>query len=345
MNLRWPWSAPGGKKANTRVGIDIGWSGVKVLRAATARDRTLRVLSAVVEDVAEPTPAAQQAALQRAIVAAGLAPGADVRLSIAGQDIMTRCLTLPAMTPTELDSAIRFEGETYIPFPLSDVVIDKQILETLDGKKMRVLLVAGKRETIQGRLAWIDDCGLRPTLLDIDALAVVNAYLADQEGAPPPMTTAVVQLGARCTNVAVLQRGQVCCFTRDVTIAGHDVTKIISEQLGVSVAEAEQLKFRPGEREADVSRAMRQALELLASDLRLSLDFYESQFEGGVERIVLTGGSSLVPLVPPLLKEQLNLPIELWAPQRWLTRHGAQVSKEVASRLAVCVGLVSREDL
>ena len=345
MNMRFPWPAPGGKKARLRVGIDIGLSAVKILRVEVARDRTARALEPVIEAVPEPTPAAQKAALQRAIVAANLPPGADVRLSMAGQDIMTRCLTLPAMTATELDGAIRFEGETYLPFPINDVVIDKQILESLNGNKMRVLLVAGKRDTIQAHVAWIQECGLRPALVDVDALAVVNAYVADQEGPPPPLTTALVHIGVRFTNVAILQRGQLCCFTRDLTIAGQDLTKTIAEQLGVPPTEAEQLKFQPGERGDDVNRAVHAALELLANELRLSLDFYESQFEGGVERMVLTGGTSLVPLVPPFLKEQLNLPIEPWTPQRWLTRHGLQVSKDVAARLAVCVGLASREDL
>ena len=345
MTIAWPWHGPKGQRANTRAAIDLGSSGVKIMRADVGRDRALRVVTAVIEEAADATPAAQTAALQRAMLSAHLPPGSDVRLSIAGQDIMTRLLTLPTMTAQELDSAIRFEGETYIPFPLSEVVIDKQILDTLDGKKMRVLLVAGKRDAIAAHLARVTAHGLVPVLLDVDALAVVNAYVADQDAPAPPMNMALVQFGARSTNVAILQRGQSCCFTRDLTVAGQDLTKAIAEQLGVAPAQAEQLKLRPGEREADVGRAMRHGLEALAGDLRLSLDFYESQFEGGVERIVLTGGSSRIPLVPPFLTEQLNMPVELWAPQRWLTRHGAQVSTEFASRLAVCVGLLSREDL
>ena len=269
MTIAWPWHGPKGKRANTRAAIDIGSSGVKIMRADIGRDRALRVVTAVIEEAADATPAAQTAALQRAMAAAHLPPGSHVRLSIAGQDIMTRCLTLPTMTATELDSAIRFEGETYIPFPLSEVVVDKQILDTLDGKKMRVLLVAGKRQTIETHLARMTTHGLVPVLLDVDALAMVNAYVADQDGPVPPTNTALVQFGARSTNVAILQRGQSCCFTRDLTVAGQDLTKAIAEQLGVSPAEAEQLKFRPVEREADVGRAIRHALEALASDLRL----------------------------------------------------------------------------
>lgn len=342
LKLQWP-VGPKRKTSRVRVGIDIGNSAVKILQAEVAADGQVRVVGSTIEPVAEPTAAAQQAALQQAVTAAALTTP-DVRLSIAGQDIITRYLTLPKMTEAELDGAIRFEGESYIPFPLSDVVLDKQILESLNGEKIRVLLVAGKRETIQNRLAWATACTLHPVLMDVDVLTMVNAYLADQDNAPAPKTTALVQVGARYTNVAVLRQGLSCCFTRDLTIGGADLTKGIAEQLSIPAADAEQLKAQPGDKEADVTRAMQRALELLVSELRLSFDFYESQFEGGVEQMVVTGGTSLVPLVPPFLKEQLGIPVEVWTPQRWLTRHGAaQVSKEAASRLAVCVGLVVRE--
>lgn len=332
-----------GRSKRMRVGIDLGSAAIKILRTEAGRGGQWQVAGWALEPVTDPTPVAQKTALQRAIAAAGVPAEAMVALSASGQDVMTRYLTLPKMTRAELDGAIRFEGESYIPFPLNEVVLDKQILTTLDENKMRVLLVAGKRETLLRRASVVRECGLRPILMDIDALALVNAYLADQS-TPPPATVALAHIGARYTNVAVLHGGQTCCFTRDLTVAGYDLTKTMAEQLGVSTADAERLKWEPGERSGDVGRIIRQALELLASELRLSLDFYESQFEGGVERLVLCGGTALISQVPALLQEHLGLPVTVWSPLQWLTRAGAQVPTEAAGRLAICVGLVARED-
>ncbi len=340
--LAWPALRRKGTTASLRVGLDVGSSAIKVVLASAPRKGAVQLLKYLLEPLSDETNPVRQAALQRVLTTLGVKEG-EVRMAIAGQDIVTRLLTLPQLSETELDSAIRFEGETHIPFPLDEVALDRQVLERLEGNKMRVLLVAGKKEAIQRRVALATTCGLKPVLLDVEALAVTNAYLADQETTPEAVTTALVHIGAHYTNVVILRQGQLCSFTRDLNFGGQDLTKTIAEQFNLPPAEAERLKCEPGERQQEVAAALQRGLEVLVGDLRLSFDFYETQLEDTVARVLVSGGTALLPQLPGFLQEQLGLPTTVWSPVRWLTQDGQSVPASLASRLAVCVGLVVRD--
>ena len=146
-------------KAKNVVGLDIGSSAVKAveLKAAGKGYRVAAFGS-------QPVP--PDSIVDGAIIDAGAVADAirrifdgnkafktkDVCASLSGNAVIVKKITLPVMTPAELDESIYWEAEQYIPFDVQDVNLDYQILDPGTGPEsrgsMEVLLVAAKKDKI-----------------------------------------------------------------------------------------------------------------------------------------------------------------------------------------------------
>jgi type IV pilus assembly protein PilM len=85
-------------------------------------------------------------AIRRLLDGTGAFKAKDVCLSLSGNAVIVKKITLPVMTEAELAESIYWEAEQYIPFDIQDVNLDYQIV---DGERdaeargsMDVLLVA-----------------------------------------------------------------------------------------------------------------------------------------------------------------------------------------------------------
>ena len=109
----------------------------------------------------------------------------EVAASVAGHSVIIKRINLPLMTPDELDESIQWEAEQYIPFDINDVNIDVQILNQQgdDAGQMEVLLVAARKDLVNEYVAIIQEAGLNPAVIDVDAFAVENMRTSFERGA------------------------------------------------------------------------------------------------------------------------------------------------------------------
>ena len=102
-----------------------------------------------------------------------------VRLGVASQKIVVRVIELPDIEgKEELDAAVRFQAQEELPMPLEQAVLDHRVLERFhDGEttRMRVLMVAVRREAIDHLLSAARKAGLDPQIIDLSAFAIVRA--------------------------------------------------------------------------------------------------------------------------------------------------------------------------
>jgi len=330
-------------KSTPKVGLNIGSSSVRVARLVD-KDWVKELVSFGIEPIKKDHERADLIeAVKKVMQDAGIT-AKRVNTSISGQSVIVRYIELPKMTKEELAGAIRFEAEKYIPFKIADVILDHQVLDEPRAGKMKVLLVAAKAELIQDHIKVIEGAGLTPALIDYDSFTIINSFQMNNPDATN-QTVALLNIGSRLTNISILNEG-VSYFTRDVKIAGDDITKAIVERLSLEYHAAEELKHNPGQRETEISETIRPVLENFLSEIRLSFDYYESQFEKGIDKVYLSGGSARLRGLTEFLKEGLRLEIEVWDPTRSL-EVGTDADRtrlaEVAPSLAVCIGLALRK--
>jgi Tfp pilus assembly PilM family ATPase len=102
-----------------------------------------------------------------------------VRLGVASQKMAVRVMELPAIDDAqELDAAIRFQAQEELPMPVEQAVLDHRLLERIEdgqGGRMRILVVAARRDSVEHLLAAARRAGLSPELVDLSAFAMIRA--------------------------------------------------------------------------------------------------------------------------------------------------------------------------
>jgi type IV pilus assembly protein PilM len=154
---------------------------------------------------------------------------------------------------------------------------------------------------------------------------------------------ALLDLGAEITNINIL-RGTQTLFSRSVPIGGSKLTQALADKLGLQESQAEALKIQPGERLKELLEALGPVLESLLGELRLSFDYFESQYDKRVEHLFLSGGSSRFGGLKPLLKEHFQAEVTTWNPFEGtaLAESASAKLKEGAEEFTVAFGLALR---
>jgi len=349
--------------SNAIVGLDIGSSSVKAVELALkGKGREFELTHLGVARL--PSESIVQGAFLnsaaivdtvREAVENGKIRAKNVAAAVSGHSVIVKKVSLPAMTRDELDEQIRWEAEQYIPFDVNEVNLDFQILdaghEGGSGGQMEVLLVAAKKDLIDDYVQVITEAGLVPTVIDVAAFAVENAFEANYTTAPDEIV-ALVNIGAQVVNINILSRGSPA-FTRDITTAGNQYTEEIQKTLSVSFDEAERIKL--GGRKSDdsqdvvpqeVEHAMQSVTETVIGEISRSLDFFAATTaDSRISRVVLSGGGASVAGFEKAFHDRTGLPVEIMNPLSRMvpsSKFEPEFLEEMAPALGVGVGLALR---
>jgi type IV pilus assembly protein PilM len=275
-----------------------------------------------------------------------------VRLGVANQRIVVRTIELPILNPgPELEAAVRFHAQENIPMPLDQAVLDYQVtgrVEGEQGERLRVVLVAARRDMIDRVLAAVRDAGLRPEGIDLAAFGMVRALHHHGQAGE---TVVYLSVGG-VTNLAVAQ-GTVCTFTRVIGGGLEGLAVELAERRSLTLEHArgwlahvgleqpaESLSGYVEDHEIidDARAILIDGVHRIAGEVRNSVDFHQGYgAETGVQRCVLTGPALGVAGFAEALSADLGLPVaagELRVPP------GLE-----AGRLAVAAGLAIEEAL
>jgi type IV pilus assembly protein PilM len=308
------------------VAIDIGSSAVKLVQLREAKgtyhlvslgigylppeaivDNSIMDSSSVVEVI-------------RNLVESHKVKTKNVATSISGHSVIIRKIQLPIMTDEELESSIQWEAEQYIPFEISEVNLDFQILGTdpKDPSQMNVILVAAKKDFVADHVAVFKESGLTPVIMDIDCFAVENAFEVNY-GFSEDEIVALVNMGASAVNVNVLKAG-VSVFTRDIQVGGNLINEELQKRLGLSNEHAEKAKLGVEAISVTaeaIAEVMLDAAENLAQEVQRSLDFFAAtSADEKINKIFITGGVAKIALVREAIERRIGVSVEVINPFR-----------------------------
>ena len=347
-------------RSRRSVGLDIGSSSVKLMELELdAKTDKYRLVSfgikelppeAIVDGAVMNTNAVVDAI--RELVNKHRIKTKDAVVSVSGNSVIIKRINLPAMTVEELEESILWEAEQYIPFDINDVNIDVQILDdaTDDPGQMEVLLVAARKELVNEYQSLIQQAGLRPAVVDVDAFAVANMFELNYERSMGSI--ALVNVGSSNVNIHVLRDG-ISMFTRDIGMGGRQFTEEIQRTLNISYEEAESMKIGDDEADAaavvpeEIERVLATVGENLATEVQRSLDFYLStSSDSGISAIYLSGGAARTPGLVRAIERQTGLPVEIADPLRQIQvderAFNPAFLNDVSPQAAVVVGLALR---
>lgn len=357
------------RKSKHMIGVDLGSTSIKIVqlkgspgRWSLARPPAFLPLPNAGPEVAGPDRKNQAISiLKDYVVKQKLQTIRTTAFSVSGNSVIVRYVKFPKMSKDDLSKMILIEAEPYIPFSIAEVNLGFQILGDVveEGqKKIETILVAAKKELIQGRIEVVQQAGLAPTVIDVDAFSLENAYEINRNPATRE-TVLLVHMGASVTTMTIIENG-VSKVVRDVFIAGNTLTKAVQRNFQCDVKQAEEMKARsyllvtPQEREKAMAEEQKEALQLstvmlpvvkdLLAEVQRSLDFYLSQgSDRQVGRVLLSGGSCRLGNLVNYFSQELRLPVEVFDP--FSKVEGAKaVAPELRPLFAVAVGLALRRD-
>ncbi len=331
-------------RTKTLVGLDIGSYGVRAVEVTRSGEGL--VLTGCGRARIESPEAIEDTILQ-VLSNAGIRTRKCVT-AVSGRQVIVRYVPMMSLPDAELRQAIRYEADKYIPFEVDEVILDCQkIDEPAAGGQMRVVLVAVKRTMIEEHVAMLDRLGLAPAVIDSDVFALGNAFEARNAslGIADEEVRGLVDIGAQQTNIVII-KGNRMQFSRPFYQAGNDLTEVVAKRFGEEPGDIERMKEDPGGALKTMQDAMESVLDDICSEIRLSFDYYENQYDQEVREVYLSGGSVLFPAMDKMLGDILTMETKLWDPMEALDitspRFDAGSLDGMNCDMAVAVGLASR---
>jgi type IV pilus assembly protein PilM len=249
------------------------------------------------------------------------------RYAISGQSVFTRFVKLPPLQDDNIEQLVTFEAQQHVPFPLSEVVWDYELIEGAEEKE--VVIVAIKSDALDEINAAVNDSGLGTSEVDVAPMAIYNAFRATYGN--PEESILIIDIGAKTSNLLYIEGRRF--FTRSIAIGGGAVTAAIAKEYGVSFMDAEHQKITNGlvalsgghaeqldESVAALAMVIRNALTRLPAEIARTTNYYRGQHGGNApQRVLLAGGGVKLPYTLEFFQEKLNLPVEFFNPVRNIT--------------------------
>lgn len=262
-------------------------------------------------------------AIQEIVHAKGIRPG-KIAIAISGQMVFPRFAAIPLAGGSEkFEQMVRYEIEQNIPFPIDEMVCDRQVLGDTETGDKSVMIVAAKVDQVEALTAAVAAAGFSPELVDVAPLALTNAlrHAIGDDGS----CSVLLDIGSKTTSLVIIEGDKI--YNRSIPVAGNAVTKEIAAALGCSTEEAEQLKQSKGyvsmggvteddDEVADrISKACRAVMTRLNAEISRSINFYRSQ-QGGTAptHLYLTGGTALLPQIDAFFLESLQIEVAYFDP-------------------------------
>jgi type IV pilus assembly protein PilM len=263
----------------------------------------------------------------------------NVIVGVTSQQVVVRKVDLPNLPPAERAQALPFQARDIIALPIERAILDFIPVGPVDEGTNTVpgLLVAAPREPVSVTVRAVEDAGLRVARVDLAAFAALRAIAADDLP-----VEAVVDIGAHLTNIVIHNQG-VPLMVRTVARGGDELTTALANRLGID-AEAAELAKRTvglGDEDSDTSRAIRDTIRPLLSELRSSLSAFEQGHpDTMIERVSLTGGGAAMPGLADELARIGDIPVDVVDAMTHVGSHRAQHAEDAARTIsAVAVGL------
>lgn len=268
----------------------------------------------------------------------------NVVAAIPGTSVFNAVVKLPPMSQSELAKAIEYQAEQNIPLKLEDVKYDWQVIkQDPNTKELTVMIIAAARSKVNSIMELFSYTDLNVLALETATVAMARSFFV-----PTDPLVLLLDIGSNTTEIGIIENG-ILSQTRSFPLAGFAMDRAISKQLGLEMSQAEQFKQKFGlaqdKLEGQVFKAIEPTLKSILDESIRSMKFYQEQANKSVERIVLTGGSSRLPLLPQFIKAYTGAEVIVGTPWSKVTYRSEYNDKinELAPEFGTAVGLAMRD--
>lgn len=195
----------------------------------------------------------------------------EVAIAVSGSSVMIRFFEIPFMPEKDIPSYIQENYSEAFPFKLDDVYLDFSTLKLGERglAQLEIVATAAKRALVDEYVRVLEQAGLRPRLVDLDALALYNAFQfshqADFE------THAIVINAGHSRTIALVVNQDGPLVVQDIPLGGKGIIERIQLSTGLGVAEATDMLESPKPLGGSSLESIESFLEELFDSLNFTL--------------------------------------------------------------------------
>lgn len=250
----------------------------------------------------------------------------NAAIIVQGTSIITRDVLMPPMSEKELRTILDYQKDEYFPIDVTDYQTDFKILnevETEEGKKLNVLLVAAPNNIIESSLELIKRLNLRPKFIDITSNAISKIFASRSFGFHDENSSIMVlDIGGQTTTVTILSEGNIL-FSRSILYGFEHLNELIRDEFGEKdLNQVEMFKrkyaalyYQDKSLDEDlygayISHLVKPAVENnIIQEIQRFLEFYHSRNNAKkIKAIYLVGGGAYLKNITQYIEKVLNIP-------------------------------------
>ncbi len=340
--------------ANLFLGIDIGDSSLKMVELKKKNRKIYLSNYAFSENVSEVnfTKIEDVNYLAQAILKVRKEAGitsTKVTASLPTFAVFSSIINLYNVDKKNLVASINEEAKKVIPLPLEEMILDWKIIPDENGKipskgNMRIFLTGSPKKLVRKYVDVFKAANLNLVSLETETFSLVRSLIGNDKS-----TVMIAEIGANSTDIFIVKES-IPVLNRSLAVCASTVTTDLAEKLGMTYAQAEQFKLDlsvalGGDSKEELPQLISKTLEPIITEMQYMLDFFHSQNGGLVEKIILSGGGSMLLNLADYFSKRLNVKViigDSWSHVNY-PEELKPVLSEVGAKLSVAVGLAMRE--
>jgi type IV pilus assembly protein PilM len=272
----------------------------------------------------------------------------DVFLALPERFAFVKVVTFPLLTDQEIDAALKWEADQYIPIPLEEAVMQYQVIlrdENSTPPQVKVLLVAARRSLLEKYVLLAQLSGLQVLAIENEMMSLARLISMESN------LSAVVNFGASSTDIGMIKDGKLW-FSRSIPTGGDALTRSIVQSLRIEPLQAEEYKKTYGLSnkllEGRVRSAMEPVMRSLVEEINKAIQYFVSENSqlGKPKQLIISGGLAGLPDLMPYLTKEFDMEILLSNPFLRITvpPESQKLVLGYAPFYSVAAGLAMRED-
>jgi len=235
-----------------------------------------------------------------------------VNFSIPDFSTFFTTFELPPMGKEELPEAIRFEARQHVPLPMSELTLDWSVIEgQFNQSRLKLLVVAIPNRVVEQYKEVAEESNLNLSSLEAEVFSMARSLPDNQKEG----SNIMLDMGAQTTTINVVEDG-VLKLSHSFDVSGNDFTQNISKSLQIDYKEAEYFKRKYGIKEEGkaVRKVLLPRLDLITMEIQKIAHRYREGEGGGIEKVLLGGGTALMPGLQTYLSQELEQEVSVIKP-------------------------------
>lgn len=239
------------------------------------------------------------------------------------------------------------EAKKVIPLPLEEMVLDWKVIPAKssdDLSNTKVFLTGSPKKLIKKYINIFNIAKVNLASLETETFSLIRSLVGNDKS-----TVMIIELGANSTDFCIVKES-IPFLNRSINISGATITRAISQNLGMDWERAEQFKFDlgmeaiGGEKSTEIPEVIMNAVGPIVNEVRYMLELFENSNNEKIEKIILSGGGSLLVNLSNYLENLLNIRVIVGNPWFRVTcpEEIRPVLDEIGPKMSVAIGLALR---